>query len=713
MRDPRRAASNVGAFFKPRSVAVVGASPDPTRGGHRIVRNLLEHFDGALHAVNPNSTEVLGLRCHARVTDIAGDVDLAVVFVPAPAVPGVVADCIAKGVKAVCIESGGFADAGPDGERLQGELEALARSSDTRVWGPNCAGYVCTRPPLSTSFVVTPGIKPGNVALVAQSGMMAAALLVQLISQDALAVSKACSIGNKVDVDESDLLEYLADDADTEVIACYLESIVDGARFGSAIDGALRRAPVVALMGGRTEGGARAALSHTGSVAGQAAMTAGLLRQRGVLQAADFMELVDLAGTLSTLAVRAAGDRVAILTFSGAAGVVATDLFAGTGLCLAQLAPETRARLAEIFPPWMQPSNPVDVWSTVELQGLERTIEVALPALLADPGVDSVLLVTLAFEFFAGVDLAAITASAATAGKPVAAWVFGEEEHLATWRRELASSRIPVCRDLRLAVRTLEAVALRQRALDRLSTLDHVAPPVPPALPPEWPAVAVAAEDDAKRILAGWGLPVVTERRVDSPDAAVLAAGELGYPVVVKVVAPGLAHKTEFGGVALGLRDAGAVREAAAALLARAPAGIEAGLLVQPMATGVEVLLGARRHPTFGPVVVLGVGGVDVEARAEVSVRPLPLTAGDVGAMVAEIPALAAALAGGRGRPPADIDALVEAVLAMAGFIATAPPSVVEAEVNPLIVGSAGQGATAVDALVVQTEPVAPAVPVR
>jgi acetyltransferase len=567
--------------------------------------------------------------------------------------------------------------------------------------------------------VVTPGIKPGNVALVAQSGMMAAALLVQLISQDTLAVSKACSIGNKVDVSESDLLEYLAGDPDTEVVACYLESIVEGARFGAAVDLALRRAPVVVLMGGRTEGGARAALTHTGSVAGQAAMVGGLLRQRGVLQAADFMELVDLAGTLATLPVRAAGDRVAILTFSGAAGVVATDLFAGTGLRLADLAPETRARLAQIYPPWLEPANPVDVWSTVELRGLERTLEVALAALLDDPGVDSVLLVTLAFEFFAGADLAGVTATAATAGKPVVAWVFGEDGHLATWRRELASSGIPVCRDLRLAVRTLEAVALRRRALDRLAVLGATPPPGPPASPPDWPAGRMLAEDDAKRLLAAWGLPVVAERRVDGPDEAVRAAAELGYPAVVKLVAPGLAHKTEVGGVEVGLRDAAEVRAAAAAILARAaaagaageaggastaagtaPAG--AGLLVQPMVAGVEVLLGARRHPTFGPVVVLGVGGVDVEARAEVSVRPLPLTADDARAMVDEVPALAVALAGGRGRPAADVDALVEAVLAMAGFIASAPPDVSEAEVNPLIVGRAGQGATAVDGLVVR-----------
>jgi acetyltransferase len=704
------AARNLRSFFEPRSVAVVGASPDPARGGHRIVRNLLEHFGGRLYAVNPRATEVLGLPTYPTVAAIPGEVDLAVVFIPAAAVPAVVSECVAKGVRAVCIESGGFADAGPEGERLQRELEALARSGNTRVWGPNCAGYVCTRPPLSTSFVVTPGVKPGNVALVAQSGMMAAALLVQVLSQDLLSVSKACSIGNKCDVDESDLLEYLADDADTEVIACYLESIGDGARFAAALDRALRGAPVVALMGGRTAGGARAALSHTGSVAGEAAIVSGLLRQRGVTQVDDFMELVDLAGALAVVPHRAAGERVAILTFSGAAGVVATDLFARARLGLAELAPATRERLAELFPPWLEPGNPVDVWSTVELRGLERTLEVALPALLADPGVDAVLLVGLAFEFFAGADLAGVTGTARTAGKPVVAWIFGEDEHLATWRRQLAHSGIPVCRSLALAVRTLEVLARRREALRRLDELAVAPPPAPPDVMAgatvDWPQGPVLGEGEAKAVLARHGVPVVAERRAGTPSAAVAAARALGYPVAVKLAGRGLAHKTELGGVALGLETPATVRRAATRLLEAGRAGGvgDPHLLVQPMVEGVELLVGARRDTTFGPLLVVGAGGVDVEATGDVAVRLLPVTAADVVAMIAEVRG-GSALAGGRGRPPADVDAVVNAVLALARCLAAAPPDVTEVEVNPLMAGPAGSGAVAVDALIVRGTP--------
>ncbi len=420
-------AASVRAFFAPESIAVVGASPNPTRGGHRIFVNLLEHYEGEIYAVNPNAESVLGLPCFASVAEIPADVDLAVVFIPAAAVPQVVRDCVAKGVRAVCIESGGFADAGPDGERLQQEIERLADGTPTRLWGPNCAGYVSTDPALSTSFVVTPGtLEPGNVSLVAQSGMMAAALLVQILSQELFSISKACSIGNKVDIDESDLLEYLADDEHTEVIAFYLESIKDGRRFAAAADRAVENASLLALVGGLTETGARVAVSHTGSIASQAAAVTGMLRQRGILQCDDFMELVDLAGAIAMLRVRECGTRIAVLTFSGAAGVVTADLFSRHGLELAALSDVTLGRLREIYPTWLEPENPVDVWSTVELQGLERTITHSLAALLDDDSVDAVLFMPLAFEFFGEAELDAFARVAAPSAKPVVAWPFGE-----------------------------------------------------------------------------------------------------------------------------------------------------------------------------------------------------------------------------------------------------------------------------------------------
>lgn len=704
VKDER--AASLRAFFEPASIAVVGASPDPTRGGHRILENLLRHFDGEVHAVNPNADEVLGLPCYPSVASIPGDVDLAVVFIPAQSVPAVVSDCVKKGVRAVCIESGGFADAGAEGAGLQREIKALVHGTSTLVWGPNCAGYVSTNPPLSTSFVVTPGrLEAGNVALIAQSGMMAAALLVQILSQELFSVSKACSIGNKSDVDESDLLEYLAEDPGTEVIGLYLESIEDGLRFAAALDRAIERATVLALMGGLSERGAEVALSHTGSVASEEGVVAGLLRQRGALQVTDFMELVDLAGALAPLANRVSGERVAVLTFSGAAGVVSADLFSRHGLTLAELSPATRHRLGDIYPMWLEPTNPVDVWPAVELHGLERTVTHALEAILADDGVDAVLFIPLAFEFFAEADLERFAAIARESAKPIVSWPFGDKEPLDVWRRRLRDANIAVCQSLHLAVRTLEALVRRKEGLERRQEVAERRGFTRAAfadLPASREARTIG-EEKAKQILAGFGLPVVTEQAAASVDEAVAAAEHIGYPVVVKLAGSELAHKTELEGVALGLRDADAVATAAKRLLeiGRSHAVKARRLLVQEMVEdGVETIVGARRDPRFGPVVVFGLGGVFVESLRDVAVRPVPLTASDVRAMIAETGATSL-LAGGRGRPGADVEALVAALVAMSDFISTAPEAIEEAEVNPLLVRPAGLGVVAVDALIV------------
>ena len=683
-------AASIRAFFAPTSIAVVGASPNPRRGGHRILLNLLEHYDGEIYAVNPNVESVLGLRCYPSVAAIPADVDLAVVFIPAAAVPQVVRECVAKAVPAVCIESGGFADAGAEGERLQREIEHIAAGTPTRLWGPNCAGYVSTDPPVSTSFVVTPGtLEPGNVSLVAQSGMMAAALLVQILSQELFSISKACSIGNKVDVDESDLLEYLAGDERSEVVAFYVESIKDGQRFAAAADAAGERANLLALVGALSETGARVAISHTGSVASEEAAVRGMLRQRGILQCNDFMELVDLAGALAMLRIRECASRIAVLTFSGAAGVVTADLFSQHGLELASLAPRTLDRLREIYPPWLEPENPVDVWSTVELQGLEPTIVESLAALLDDGGVDAILFMPLAFEFFGEAELDAFARLAATSTKPIVAWPFGEDAPLALWRRKLREGNVAVCRSLYTAVRVLEALVLRRRALERLRSVSTRQPRRFVA-----PSHGVVAEEEAKRILADFGVPVVEERRAHTAAEAVAASEAIGYPVVLKLAAEGLAHKTELGGVVLDLRDARAVEEAANELLARLEG---AHLLVQPLvADGVETIVGARRDRSFGPLVVFGMGGVHVEALGAVAVRPAPLAEADARDMIDEVPATRL-LDGGRGRPPADKEAVVRTLLAMSDFIVAA--DVGEAEVNPLLVRP--EGAVAVDALIV------------
>jgi acetyltransferase len=523
-------------------------------------------------------------------------------------------------------------------------------------------------------------------------------------------VSKACSIGNKCDVDEADLLEYLADDPQTDVVTLYLEGINDGRRVLAALDRFTARGNVVALMGGQTQTGAQTALSHTGSVASERTLSSGALRQRGVLEVHDFMELVDVAAALSILRIRRAGPRVGVLTFSGAAGVVTADLFERHGLTLAQLSPQTVERLAVIYPAWFDPTNPVDVWSTVELVGLKATLEASLRALVADENVDSVLLIPLAFPFFAADELDPMLEVAQVCDKPIVAWVFGEKDQLRVWSDRLAEAGIPVCRTLSTAISTLAALAIRDRALVRRQRLatsgrravrDHTLPSYwSQALEQGGPTIG---EVDAKRILACYGIPRVDETLARSVGEATAAAVEMGYPVVAKLVGHGLAHKTELGGVRLGLESAEAVESAARELLAVAAREqlADPAVVVQRMVRGgLELIVGARRDPRFGPVVLVGLGGVFVEALGDVAVRPAPLTADDARDMIAELRS-AAVLEGGRGRAPADVAAIVDALLALSHAILDAPEAVGEIEVNPLIVRGLGEGACAVDALIV------------
>lgn len=698
------------SYFEPASIAVVGASADQTRGGHRILRNLRDQFPGRIFPINPNLTEVLGIGAYPSIAAVPGTVDLVVVFIPAAGVPEVVRQCVAKGVKAICIESGGFADAGPEGLRIQREIEGLVAGTSTRIWGPNCAGYVSSVPPLSTTFVLTPDdLTPGNVALVAQSGMMAAALLVQIFSDGMFSVSKACSIGNKCDVDESDLLEYLAGDRQTEIIALYLEGIRDGRRFLAALEQCNREANVIALMGGRSQTGAATALSHTGSIASERALVSGALRQRGVLEVDDFMELVEVAAALSLLPHRRAGPRVGVLTCSGAAGVVSSDLFDRAGLSLAQLAPATIDRLAEVFPDWFPPANPVDIWSTVERVGLARALAASLGALVDDDGVDSILLMPLAFPFYDVSELDPMLEIAARSDKPIVAWPFGERAQLDRWSARFASNGIPACRSLAAAGRVLEALALRDRALSE-SAATAPAEPVTATTSRSrrWDAIAMlpgptVGEVESKRLLASYGLDVVEEGQAASINDVVAVASSIGYPVVLKLSAEGVSHKTELGAVRLDIRSDDDLLAAAADLFDLAKkAGLgDPTLLIQPMvAAGLEVIVGARRDASFGPVVIVGLGGLFVEQLDDVSVRPAPITRADAADMLGELHS-AKLLQGGRGRPPVDVAAIVDAVLALSGAILDAPARVAAIEVNPLIVAAAGKGARAVDGLIV------------
>ncbi len=444
-------------FFRPRSIAVVGATPTHGKGGYSIIANLLESFQGKVYPVNPRREEVLGEKCYPTVAHLPEAVDLAIIFTPAKEVPRVVEDCARAGVGAVLIESGGFSEVGEEGARMQRSIVKTARASGMRVWGPNCTGLVNTRPFLFTPFMRLPDahirIEPGNLGIIAQSGMMAAGFMVQYIISGYFKTSKACAIGNKSDVDETEVLSYLSEDRDTQAIVMYLESIVRGREFLEVARSTASRKPLVVLKSGRNEQSALAAMSHTGSMAGEEEVVEGALRQAGIIRVEDFHQLMALgkAFSLNPQPFRLTtpeGNRVAIITVTGGGGVVTTDLLHDENIMLARLSPSTLKALEEIFPPWMGPSNPVDIWPAMEQKGFSAWSD-SFKVVMEDPGVDGILALPFSSRMVKEFPFKFMGDMVRRCRKPVVSWVFGDVRFFAEFTAEMERVGIPVFTDLK------------------------------------------------------------------------------------------------------------------------------------------------------------------------------------------------------------------------------------------------------------------------
>jgi len=435
-------------FFKPNAIAVVGATPDPMKGGWCILKNLLSGFRGAIYPVNPRYDRIEGLPCFPSVGAIPGSVDLAIIFIPMSAVPAAIDDCIRKGVPGVMIESAGFAETGPEGRDIQERLLAAARQSGVRLWGPNCMGLVDAVHRHAFSFLdpkaMGLGLMPGNVSLVVQSGMLSAGFLVDIMTHGVMGISKVCSVGNKMDVNESDLLSWLIEDPDTEVIGLYLESISDGRRFVEICRGSPK--PIVVLKGGKSRKGAQAAMSHTASLAGNQRIITGALAQAGVVEAHDFKQMMDLCRSLavaSSLKSRPAAG-VAVLTFSGGAGIVTADFLDEMGLSVAELTDKTKKEIQDIFPEWMPVSNPVDLWPAMEKHPGRDVYSEAMRAVLADPAVDAVVLNTFVGNIRIPNNLVDLAEQSRMAGKPLFIWLLGTRDDAYQYQRTARELGVPV-----------------------------------------------------------------------------------------------------------------------------------------------------------------------------------------------------------------------------------------------------------------------------
>jgi acyl-CoA synthetase (NDP forming) len=675
--------AGLGAVFAPRRIALVGASDRAGTVG-RLLRDNLADFPGEVVPVSQAAT-VGGRPAYPDLREVPGDIDLAVIATPAATVPGIVRAAADKRVRAVIVLSAGFAETGPEGAKLQQDAVAAARAGGVRLVGPNCFGVQNADLPLNASIAAGAARGGGGVTIVTQSGSYGMA--VHALGRDeALRVAKVFSAGNKADITDAELLAYLRDDPATTVICLLLESITDARRFFAEACRTTLVKPVIAAVGGRTGAGQRAALSHTAALASDDAVRDAALRQAGVVRLRTGLQVLDAARALAGQPAPR-GRRVAVVTNSGGTGVELADLLADEGLAVPELSASLQAELRALLPGYASSRNPVDMtpaWSlfarlypaTIDVLARSGEVDVVVPVLLqraASAEVAAAVRDTVARLRDDGVQVPVYVCWVAPRAADGHAGVLQE-------------AGIPC---FPWPERTARAVGAAVRCGTRAGPAAATSRPARPARRPLRLAVpagrGLLAPDDARDLLASAGIPVIETVLCGDAEAAAAAAGRLGYPVVLKVAHPDLTHKSDVGGVRLGLADPGAVRSAAADLLALADG---AAVLVQPQRCGVELLVGGVRDPEFGPVVMAGLGGILVETRRDVRLAVAPVTQTYGVALLRSLRG-AAVLDGLRGSAPVDVGA-VAAVIAAVGDLMTGNPEIFELDLNPVLATATG-----------------------
>lgn len=685
-------------FFHPTGIAVVGASHDPVKLGFGVARNLLQSgYPGAVHLVNSRGGEWKGRTVHRDLSAVPDPVDLAVIVVPAPAVPDAIRACGARGIRAAIIASGGFREVGAEGASLEAECAHIAAERGVRLIGPNCIGLLDTHLPLDTTFLAPPGPMPGDVAFISHSGAICAAVI-DWASGQGFGLSRLVSLGNQADVCETDVLVPVASDDHTRVLTLYLEGVRDGRRFIEQAARVTRHKPVVALKVGRFAAGQRAVASHTGALAGQeAAYNAAFLRA-GVIRAETNEEMFDWARALAWCPLPQRAD-LAVLTDAGGPGVVAADAIEALGLPMATLADATLERMRRVLPAAASVHNPVDMLASAG----PREYAECLGALLDDASVGGVLVILPPPPMHSAESVAdALVPIIHASPKPVVVALMGE--NLIRRASEIfRAARIP---DYRFPERAASALATLVRRAATVAAPSQVPMPLDGIRADEARDVLDAApagflsQDAVARVLGAYGIDVPRIMLAPTPDAAVALAAQMGFPVALKVASPDIPHKSDVGGVMLGLGDAEAVRAAFTTVQANArrahPSARLDGVHVQRMLPeGQEVIVGAVQDPQFGAMVMFGAGGTEVEGVKDVAFALAPLPFADADRMIDETWA-GRKLRGFRQLPPADRRAAMDVLLRVGQLVAD-HPRIVEVEINPLRVRPDGEGAVAVD----------------
>jgi acetyl coenzyme A synthetase (ADP forming)-like protein len=689
-------------FFEPKSVAVIGASTNPDKLGHAVLKNLVDggySKKGKVYPINLDAGEILGHKAYPSVRDVPAPIDLAVIVIPYPHVPEALRECGKKDIPAAIVISAGFREAGREGLERELELIDIAEQYGIRLVGPNCLGVIDTFTPMNASFAA--GTPPqGPMGFMSQSGALGTAVL-DIALAGRLGLSKFVSLGNKADVSEIDLLKAWQNDGDTQVILMYSEGMPNGQEFIRVARQVTKSKPVVAIKSGVTQSGSRAVSSHTGSLAGSEQAYHAAFQQAGVLRVESMESLFDIA-----LAVGyqppLEGNGIAIVTNAGGPGILATDALERSGLNITRLKNETIQALEKFLPDAASAANPVDVLGDARAD----RYRFALETVSKDDNVQGLLIVLTPQA------MTEIEATAEAIGKlsdetekPILACFMGEKE-VASGIEILTHYGIPNYPFPERAARAFRAMAdyreilarpepdyehfeVDQQAVQKL--LQHVR---------DEGRVSIG-DAEARDIMTAYGLRIPESEIAEDADQAVEIAAKIGYPVVLKIASPDILHKTDVGGVKVGLANAEDVRDAYELMVYRAqryvPEARIWGCLVQEMvqADGLEVLVGMNRDPQFGPLVTFGLGGIYVETLKDVTFRLAPFSRQEAEQMLSEIRARAL-LDGVRGKPAVDKSAIVETLLRI-GQLVQDFPEIAELDINPLVVFRRDQGAIAID----------------
>ena len=688
-------------MWAPRGVAVVGTSQDPAKLGYGVARNLVvSGYRGAIHFVNPRGGRLFDRPVYADLASVPDPVDLAMIIIPAAGVPKALEACGRRGIRAVVIGSGGFRETGEAGRQLEEQVLQVARKHRIRVLGPNCIGFLDTHLPIDTTFLPLPGPIPGDIAFLSHSGAICEAVIDWARGQG-FGLSRLVSLGNQMDLTEGEILPATAADPNTRVVAMYLEGVRNGRLFVENARKVTRKKPVVAIKVGRSESGRAAVASHTGALAGRDAAYTAAFRKAGVIRAESTEEVFDWARALAWCPLPR-GRRVAVLTNAGGPGAIAVDALDSCGLQLAELSEATKARLREFLPEAASVRNPVDMLAAAGAAEYAN----GLGALVADDGVDSLMVILAPPPMTTAAGIAgAVIPMIRSASKPVIVTLMGEEM-IANAARLFRQARVPDYRFPERAASALRVLADRSEQLaapaERIEALK--------GLRPESARRALARGTRgeagfldplaAAQVARAYGIPVPEEVLAHSPAQAAAAARKLGFPVALKIASPDIPHKSDVGGVVLDVKDEVGVRQAYERILAQARTALPSarldGVSLQPMLPPAqEVIVGVVRDEQFGPLVMFGSGGVEVEGLKDVAFALAPLTRRETEALL-DATWAGRRLKGFRNIPAADRKAAVDVVMRL-GQLAEDLPQIAEIEVNPLRVMPGKGGAVAVD----------------